>query len=67
MTERGFETDQGETLGEEVRVEVDSSTDISMVLAYRVDGELVELAERSAPAVATISGTLPTDADDRLQ
>lgn len=66
MTDEIFEIEQGEPLTDEVRFELDSPTDVSVVLAYRRDGELFELAERSAPAVVAIRGTPQTDADDPL-
>jgi len=39
-----------------------SSSERELVLAYRDDGDLVELASRAAPARGTISGGL-TDAE----
>lgn len=42
-----------------VSIELDSGTAVeSLVLAYRQDGELVELAERSLPAGAELHGDL---------
>lgn len=42
-----------------VRIELDPGSAIdSLVLAYREDGELVELAERSLPAGAELHGDL---------
>lgn len=44
---------------EDVRLEPGSGVDVeSPVLAYRHDGELVELAERSVPAAAARHGDL---------
>lgn len=67
MTDEVFDVDRGATLTDEVRFELASPTDISVVLAYRRDGELFELAERSAPAVAAIMGTPDSDADGPLR
>lgn len=42
-----------------VRIELESGSNIdSLVLAYREDGELVELAERALPAGAELHGDL---------
>lgn len=40
-----------------IELEPDSAVD-SLVLAYRMDGELVELAERSLPAGAELHGDI---------
>ena len=42
-----------------VRIELSSESAVeSLVLAYRHDGELVELAERAVPATAELHGEL---------
>lgn len=52
-----FSLDTGREYTNRVHLELAESAEIeSLVLAYRCDGELFELAERTAPAVAVIEG-----------
>lgn len=51
--------DEADDVRNRVRFELDSGSAIeSLVLAYRLDGELVELAERKIPAAAELHGEL---------
>lgn len=63
ITNTGFHVQVDEAVedgGENsVRIELDSGAGVdSLVLAYREDGELVELAERKLPAGAELHGDL---------
>lgn len=56
-TEVRFDNESGAEPPNKVRLELDTASDIeSIVLAFRQDGELVELAERTAPVSAEIEG-----------
>lgn len=58
-SERPIDPASGGELPNSVVLEIDARVDVdSVVLAVRRDGELIELAERTAPATAELHGDL---------
>lgn len=58
-SERPIDAASGDELPNSVVLEIDARVDVdSVVLAVRRDGELIELAERTAPATAELHGDL---------
>ena len=58
-SERPFDAASGRELSNSVVLEIDAAVDAdAVVLAVRRDGELIELAERTAPATAELHGDL---------